>query len=153
MQRRKFLKNSTIGTAGLISTPLMASCQDQKEAKSAATGASEPIRPLAICTWDFSQRLGRSVGRIEGRWEFPGCSGTGGKGRRSRCGQPNRWNRGKTGPRRQGNLGCLHYGQGWQLRGGTLHAEHCPSHIGGSKGHGRNAPCNAGRKGGRTICL
>ncbi len=53
MQRRKFLKNSTIGTAGLISTPLMASCQDQKKAKSAATGASEPIRPLAICTWDF----------------------------------------------------------------------------------------------------
>lgn len=53
MERRKFLKNSTTATAGLISAPLLASC---KEGKTTLTSNqnSKTIKPIVICTWNFS---------------------------------------------------------------------------------------------------
>ncbi|CAM4224099.1 isoaspartyl peptidase/L-asparaginase family protein [Zobellia nedashkovskayae] len=51
MQRRKFLKNSTAATAGLISAPLLAAQNNISPALS--TNEITPIKPIVICTWDF----------------------------------------------------------------------------------------------------
>jgi N4-(beta-N-acetylglucosaminyl)-L-asparaginase len=53
MKRRKFLKNSSTVTAGLISAPILASCQEAKPEKSISTANSEGIKPIVICTWNF----------------------------------------------------------------------------------------------------
>tara|TARA_R110000796_G_scaffold37722_4_gene95436 strand:- start:354199 stop:355185 length:987 start_codon:yes stop_codon:yes gene_type:complete len=50
MQRRKFLKNSSIATAGILSTPLIASC---KEEHKIIPKDSIPIKPIVVCTWNF----------------------------------------------------------------------------------------------------
>jgi len=54
MKRRKFLKNSAAGSAGLISTSLLSSCKGESPSASALTAVSKPIRPVVICTWDFA---------------------------------------------------------------------------------------------------
>ena len=51
MQRRKFLKNSTAATAGLISAPLLAAQNNISTAS--LTNDVAPIKPIVICTWDF----------------------------------------------------------------------------------------------------
>lgn len=50
MQRRKFLKNSSIATAGILSTPLIASCN---EAQKIIPKDSHPVQPIVVCTWNF----------------------------------------------------------------------------------------------------
>lgn len=52
MKRRNFLKNSTLTTAGMLSAPLLASCQGNPK-KTAIEDSSKIIRPIAICTWNF----------------------------------------------------------------------------------------------------
>lgn len=49
MQRRTFIKNSSIATAGLISAPLIGSCKDEN---TAIASLSHPVRPLVIATWN-----------------------------------------------------------------------------------------------------
>ena len=49
MKRRNFIKKSGLSTAGLITAPVVASCQD---ATSSAT-TTEYIQPKVVCTWDF----------------------------------------------------------------------------------------------------
>ncbi|WP_276168061.1 isoaspartyl peptidase/L-asparaginase family protein [Zobellia alginiliquefaciens] len=51
MERRKFLKNSTAATAGLISTPLLAA-QTHTSTKT-TTDTIAAVKPIVICTWDF----------------------------------------------------------------------------------------------------
>ena len=53
MKRRKFLKNSSAATAGLISSTLLASCKDEKVIPTIQKEETEIIRPIVICTWDF----------------------------------------------------------------------------------------------------
>lgn len=53
MERRKFIKNSTAVTAGLISVPLMASSLEHVKSEASKNGESKDIRPIVICTWDF----------------------------------------------------------------------------------------------------
>ena len=51
MKRRKFLKKSSLSTAAIISTPIIASCEsDTKTVKTAAS--SNSIKPIVIATWD-----------------------------------------------------------------------------------------------------
>lgn len=52
MERRKFLKNSTTATAGLISAPLLTSCKEEKM-DTPPTEVSKVIKPIVICTWNF----------------------------------------------------------------------------------------------------
>ncbi|WP_273565639.1 isoaspartyl peptidase/L-asparaginase family protein [Maribacter halichondriae] len=52
MQRRKFLKNSSAASAGIFTTPLFASCNEEAK-KTRAIETLQAIRPIAICTWDF----------------------------------------------------------------------------------------------------
>ena len=51
MKRRKFLKNSSLGTAGVISAPLLASCEDKKAA--VIPEETKITKPISVCTWNF----------------------------------------------------------------------------------------------------
>lgn len=51
MKRRKFLKNSAVGYAGLVSMPLLASRKGEKPVP-AQTADVKTIKPLVIATWD-----------------------------------------------------------------------------------------------------
>jgi len=51
MHRRKFLKNSSLTTAGLISAPVLSSCKTEPKIESAVQ--TEAIKPIVVCTWDF----------------------------------------------------------------------------------------------------
>ncbi|WP_396635635.1 isoaspartyl peptidase/L-asparaginase family protein [Maribacter sp. R77961] len=53
MKRRKFLKNSSAATAGLISTSLLASCKEEKVIPTIKREEPSFIRPIVICTWNF----------------------------------------------------------------------------------------------------
>lgn len=60
MKRRNFLKNSTIGTAGLISTPILASFDlDRSNLLSAEQNLSEQF-PIVICTWNFANATAKA---------------------------------------------------------------------------------------------
>lgn len=52
MKRCKFLKKSSLITAGLISAPILASCKDNTKTDTIAT-IQQAIKPIIICTWDF----------------------------------------------------------------------------------------------------
>ncbi|MFH6602419.1 isoaspartyl peptidase/L-asparaginase family protein [Maribacter algicola] len=60
MQRRKFLKNSTTATAGLLSVPLLASCKDENKNAAIDKAEARPVRPIAICTWNFYNATARA---------------------------------------------------------------------------------------------
>ena len=53
MKRRKFLKNSTTGAAGLISSPLLASYKESNNKLAIDTSEEKMVRPIAVCTWNF----------------------------------------------------------------------------------------------------
>ncbi len=53
MQRRKFLKNSSAVTAGLLSAPILASCKNEKQEKPMENTDFEPVIPIVLCTWNF----------------------------------------------------------------------------------------------------
>ena len=52
MQRRKFLKNSSLTTAGLLSAPVLASCRTENKPETTMANPT-PIRPITVCTWNF----------------------------------------------------------------------------------------------------
>ncbi|KAG1657604.1 N(4)-(Beta-N-acetylglucosaminyl)-L-asparaginase [Nymphon striatum] len=60
MSRRNFLKNSSVAAAGLISAPLIASCKTETETNTAASEKTNPIRPIAICTWNFENATAKA---------------------------------------------------------------------------------------------
>lgn len=53
MQRRTFLKNSAAGTAGLVSSSVLASCGETNKSSTTLPQKTKSIRPIVICTWDF----------------------------------------------------------------------------------------------------
>ncbi|TLP82298.1 isoaspartyl peptidase/L-asparaginase family protein [Maribacter sp. ACAM166] len=57
MKRRKFLRNSSTVAAGIISAPILASCNDQQPEKRTDI---TPILPIAICTWDFGNATAKA---------------------------------------------------------------------------------------------
>ncbi|WP_281542310.1 isoaspartyl peptidase/L-asparaginase family protein [Maribacter aestuarii] len=68
MERRKFLKNSTTVTAGLISAPILASCGREKTTV-APIQDSKTVLPIVICTWNFENASARA-------WEVLSTGGT-----------------------------------------------------------------------------
>ncbi len=61
MKRRNFLKNSSAAAAGLISTPLLTSCKEEKEKESKPlTTVYKTNRPIAICTWNFENATAKA---------------------------------------------------------------------------------------------
>jgi N4-(beta-N-acetylglucosaminyl)-L-asparaginase len=51
MKRRNFLKNSSFATAGVLSAPLLASCN--KKQTSISEDQEVNVKPIVICTWNF----------------------------------------------------------------------------------------------------
>jgi len=66
MQRRTFLKNSVAGTAGIVSTPILASCKEEGNSSSTLPPNIENVRPLVICTWDFHRASAQAWEVLEG---------------------------------------------------------------------------------------
>lgn len=60
MKRRNFLKNSTLSTAGLISAPLLASCQETKKELPPSADTSVGTKPVVICTWNFKNATAKA---------------------------------------------------------------------------------------------
>ncbi|WP_411030042.1 isoaspartyl peptidase/L-asparaginase family protein [Spongiimicrobium sp. 3-5] len=52
MKRRKFLKNSAAGSAGLMATPILVGCKDKKVAKESTLIGKQSVIPIVIATWD-----------------------------------------------------------------------------------------------------
>jgi len=56
MERRKFLKNSSLSAAGLVSATTLVSCKTEPKPEVApATTVPKPtaIKPIVVCTWNF----------------------------------------------------------------------------------------------------
>ncbi|WP_431125781.1 isoaspartyl peptidase/L-asparaginase family protein [Flagellimonas flava] len=68
MQRRKFLKKSSLTTAGLLSAPVLASCKTET-AKAPVLSETEAIKPIVICTWNFQNASAKA-------WEVLSNSGS-----------------------------------------------------------------------------
>lgn len=60
MQRRNFLKNSSVAAAGIISAPLIASCKTEVEANTNELETKKTIKPIAICTWNFENATAKA---------------------------------------------------------------------------------------------
>ena len=56
MKRRKFLKNSTLSAAGLLSAPIMSSCEKSNASKTPI----KPILPIVVCTWNFKNATAKA---------------------------------------------------------------------------------------------
>ncbi|MEO9512695.1 MAG: N(4)-(beta-N-acetylglucosaminyl)-L-asparaginase [Flavobacteriaceae bacterium] len=64
MQRRKFLKKSSLTTAGLLSTPILASCKTEN-----IPVLAKARKPIAICTWNFANATSKA-------WEVLSAKGS-----------------------------------------------------------------------------
>ncbi len=60
MKRRTFLKNSTSGTAALVAAPTLIACKEASEKPIVGEESSEPIRPIAVCTWNFQNATAKA---------------------------------------------------------------------------------------------
>ncbi|WP_282055269.1 isoaspartyl peptidase/L-asparaginase family protein [Maribacter luteus] len=60
MKRRKFLKNSTKITAGLVSAPLLASYPDTRKIETKINDHTVETKPIAICTWNFQNATAKA---------------------------------------------------------------------------------------------
>ena len=69
MQRRKFLKKTSITAAGVIAAPAISSCNSEKQTKSMAAETDKVIRPIVVCTWDFGNASAKA-------WEVLNSGGT-----------------------------------------------------------------------------
>ncbi len=63
MKRRKFLKNSGLGAAGLMSVPLVESCADPSG--TASKPESSVVRPIVIATWDVPNATAKAWETLE----------------------------------------------------------------------------------------
>ncbi|WP_445383158.1 isoaspartyl peptidase/L-asparaginase family protein [Robiginitalea sp. IMCC43444] len=57
MDRRKFIRNSSLGSAGLLSGSSLLSCEGET---TKAAVAAESGGPIAVCTWDFANATARA---------------------------------------------------------------------------------------------
>lgn len=58
MKRRKFLKNSTLTAAGILSTPILSSCNEKKE--QSENKKLNAILPIVVCTWNFKNATAKA---------------------------------------------------------------------------------------------
>jgi N4-(beta-N-acetylglucosaminyl)-L-asparaginase len=53
MKRRKFLKNSSLTTVGIVSASALTSCKTENQTKETVAPPTKPIKPIVVCTWNF----------------------------------------------------------------------------------------------------
>ncbi|KQC30031.1 isoaspartyl peptidase/L-asparaginase family protein [Flagellimonas eckloniae] len=59
MERRKFLKKSSLTTAGLLSAPILASNKTENKGENTPL-LTETRKPIAICTWNFANATAKA---------------------------------------------------------------------------------------------
>jgi len=59
MQRRKFLKKSSLTAAGVVSAPLLTSCED-KTVQTKVPLAKNSMKPIVIATWNVPNATGKA---------------------------------------------------------------------------------------------
>jgi len=69
MERRKFLKNSGLGTAAILTSPMVASCKEQTVQSMEEKMAVTATRPIVIATWDVPNATNKA-------WEVLSRNGT-----------------------------------------------------------------------------
>ncbi|RPG30439.1 MAG: glycosylasparaginase [Muricauda sp. TMED12] len=56
MERRKFLKNSSLSAAGLVSASTLVACKTEPKPEAvpaAMVPTPNPVKPIVVCTWNF----------------------------------------------------------------------------------------------------
>ncbi|MDC6387362.1 N(4)-(beta-N-acetylglucosaminyl)-L-asparaginase [Maribacter sp. PR1] len=69
MKRRKFIKNSGALTAGILTTPVIASSTPKVNNEQGPINAAKGTIPIAICTWDFGNATAKA-------WEVLNAGGS-----------------------------------------------------------------------------
>jgi N4-(beta-N-acetylglucosaminyl)-L-asparaginase len=69
MKRRNFLKNSSMGTAALISAPIWAAQQETHKRETPPLSGTAPNIPIVICTWNFENATAKA-------WEVLNAGGS-----------------------------------------------------------------------------
>ena len=65
MHRRKFLRNSSLGSAGLFGATALTACKDTTVQNQPIAGSPPQIKPVAVCTWDFGNATGKAWSVLE----------------------------------------------------------------------------------------
>ncbi|HSR59945.1 MAG TPA: N(4)-(beta-N-acetylglucosaminyl)-L-asparaginase [Robiginitalea sp.] len=65
MHRRKFLRNSSLGSAGLLGATALNACRDATPQDQPAASSGTPIKPVAVCTWNFGNATARAWSVLE----------------------------------------------------------------------------------------
>ena len=63
MHRRKFLKNSALGSAAVVGSSAVISCKNETDTN--PVKISDPSGPVAICTWDFGNATAKAWSILE----------------------------------------------------------------------------------------
>jgi N4-(beta-N-acetylglucosaminyl)-L-asparaginase len=65
MHRRKFLRNSSLGSAGLLGASTLYACKDPNPGAQPEAGPAQAGQPVAVCTWDFGNATARAWSVLE----------------------------------------------------------------------------------------
>lgn len=65
MERRKFIKNSSLGSAGILSVGSLTSCKNQDSATELPQQMQNEIKPVVVCTWDFGNASAKAWSVLE----------------------------------------------------------------------------------------
>ncbi|WP_067037798.1 isoaspartyl peptidase/L-asparaginase family protein [Allomuricauda sp. CP2A] len=60
MKRRKFLKNSSLTTVGIVSASALASCKTENKPQETVMASTKPIKPIVVCTWNFGNATSKA---------------------------------------------------------------------------------------------
>jgi N4-(beta-N-acetylglucosaminyl)-L-asparaginase len=65
MKRRKFIKNSSLGYAGILGAGALSACADDKSESKIENAAVPEIKPVVVCTWDFGNASAKAWSVLE----------------------------------------------------------------------------------------
>jgi N4-(beta-N-acetylglucosaminyl)-L-asparaginase len=65
MERRKFIKNSSLGSAGILGVGTLTSCKDQDLSPEKSAIKEKAIKPVVVCTWDFGNASAKAWSVLE----------------------------------------------------------------------------------------
>lgn len=65
MERRKFIKNSSLGSAGILGIAALTSCKDEQLSPEKTAVQKTEIKPVVVCTWDFGNASAKAWSVLE----------------------------------------------------------------------------------------
>lgn len=69
MKRRKFLKNSSLTTVGIVSASTLTACNTENKTEENVVTPKQPVKPIVVCTWNFGNATSKA-------WEVLSAGGT-----------------------------------------------------------------------------